>query len=113
SLDRTPGLAAAAGIQTGSALVVEVAGARTPGSLGRTFADVAPGELVVYGDARGTLALAINGGSRPRGGRGGPPMTSSSCARDDARHAAHPPPHHGLDEPRCAGARARRGAARD
>ena len=63
SLDATPELAAAAGMKTGSALVVEVAGKPTPGSLGRTFADVAPGELVVYGDARGTLALAINGGS--------------------------------------------------
>jgi S-adenosylmethionine hydrolase len=63
SLDATPELAAAAGLEPGSALVVEVAGISTTAHFGRTFADVAPGELVAYGDARGTLALAINGGS--------------------------------------------------
>jgi S-adenosylmethionine hydrolase len=31
--------------------------------LGRAFADVAQGELVAYVDSRGTLALALNGGS--------------------------------------------------
>ena len=63
SLDATPELARAAGLEPGAALVVEVAGREAAGQLGRTFADVPPGELLAYGDARGTLALAVNGGS--------------------------------------------------
>jgi S-adenosylmethionine hydrolase len=34
-----------------------------PVTPGRTFGDVAPGELVVYADSDGGLALAVNGGS--------------------------------------------------
>ncbi len=63
SLDATAELAAAAGLHPGSALLVQSAAGSTPGQLGRTFADVPPGELLAYGDARGTLALAVNGGS--------------------------------------------------
>ena len=63
SLDATPELAAAAGLELGSALLVQSAAGSTPGQLGRTFGDVPPGELLAYGDARGTLALAVNGGS--------------------------------------------------
>jgi S-adenosylmethionine hydrolase len=63
SLDATPELAAAAGLAQGSDLVVQSAAGSTPGTLGRTFGDVPPGELLAYGDARGTLALAVNGGS--------------------------------------------------
>ena len=63
SLDATAELAAAAGLQPGSALLVQSAAGSTPGQLGRTFGDVPPGELLAYGDARGTLALAVNGGS--------------------------------------------------
>jgi S-adenosyl-L-methionine hydrolase (adenosine-forming) len=63
STDATTELAAALGLEPGSALVVEVAGTRTPAQLGRTFADVAPGALLAYRDARGALALAVNGGS--------------------------------------------------
>jgi S-adenosylmethionine hydrolase len=63
SLDATPELATAAGLQPGGALLVQSAAGSTPGQLGRTFGDVPPGELLAYGDARGTLALAVNGGS--------------------------------------------------
>jgi S-adenosyl-L-methionine hydrolase (adenosine-forming) len=35
----------------------------TPLARGRTFADVAAGELVLYEDSGGSLALAVNGGS--------------------------------------------------
>jgi S-adenosyl-L-methionine hydrolase (adenosine-forming) len=63
ALDATAELAAAAGLQTGGTLVVEVAGRSTPAALARTFADVAPGALLAYRDARGALALAVNGGS--------------------------------------------------
>jgi hypothetical protein len=63
SLDATPELAAAAGLEPGSALLVQSGAGSTPGQLGRTFGDVPPGELLAYGDARGTLALAVNGGS--------------------------------------------------
>jgi S-adenosylmethionine hydrolase len=63
SLNATVALAHAAGLHPGSMLMLEVADRTLPAQLGRTFADVAPGELLAYGDARGTLALAVNGGS--------------------------------------------------
>jgi S-adenosylmethionine hydrolase len=63
SLDATAELAAAAGFRAGAALVVEAAGNPTAGRFAATFSDVAPGELLAYIDARGSLALAINGGS--------------------------------------------------
>ena len=63
SLDATGEVAAAAGLRTGAAIVVEIDARSTPGRLGRTFGDVAPGELLAYVDARGALALAVNGGS--------------------------------------------------
>lgn len=45
------------------ALEVESAGTRLPAVVGATFDDVPSGELVVYADATGTLAIAANGGS--------------------------------------------------
>ena len=63
SLDATAELAAAAGFRAGAALVVEAAGNPTAGRFAATFSDVAPGELLAYIDARGSLALAINAGS--------------------------------------------------
>jgi S-adenosyl-L-methionine hydrolase (adenosine-forming) len=63
SLDASPDLAAAAGLAAGCAIVVEADSASAPGRLSRTFGDVPPGELLAYADARGTLALAVNGGS--------------------------------------------------
>jgi S-adenosylmethionine hydrolase len=63
SLDADGELAAAAGLRAGAPLVVEVGATAATGRFGRTFADVHPGELLVYIDARGALALAINGGS--------------------------------------------------
>ena len=43
--------------------VVEAGGASTAASRARTFADVADGEMIVYADSSGRLALAINLGS--------------------------------------------------
>jgi hypothetical protein len=63
SLDATALLAEAAGLVPGAELLVESDGDATPGRLGRTFGDVPPGDLLAYDDARGTLALAVNGGS--------------------------------------------------
>ncbi len=63
SLDATAELAAAAGFRAGAALVVDAAGNATAGRFAATFSDVAPGELLAYIDARGSLALAINAGS--------------------------------------------------
>jgi S-adenosylmethionine hydrolase len=63
ALDATDELADAAGLKNGGTLVVEFAGRSTPAALARTFADVAPGALLAYRDARGALALAVNGGS--------------------------------------------------
>jgi hypothetical protein len=63
SLDATAALAAAAGLVPGTELLAESRGDATPARLGRTFGDVPPGDLLAYDDARGTLALAVNGGS--------------------------------------------------
>ena len=63
SLDAAPELAAAAGLEPGASLLVESEHASAPAQLARTFGDVPPGELLAYGDARGALALAVNGGS--------------------------------------------------
>jgi S-adenosylmethionine hydrolase len=62
-LDATPELVEHAGLDAGAALLVEAEAASVPAQLGRTFGDVPPGELLAYADARGTLALAVNGGS--------------------------------------------------
>lgn len=53
---------ARAGLAAGGPCVVE-AGARHPAALGTTFGAVAPGGLVVYVDADGRIAVAVNGGS--------------------------------------------------
>jgi S-adenosylmethionine hydrolase len=63
SLDAAGELAAAAGLRAGAALVVEVGATVATGHVGRAFADVPRGELLAYIDARGALAIAINGGS--------------------------------------------------
>jgi S-adenosylmethionine hydrolase len=44
-------------------VLVEIGGERREAVVGRTFTDVADGELVAYQDSRGALALAVNGGS--------------------------------------------------
>jgi S-adenosylmethionine hydrolase len=58
SLAAGPGDLAAAGLRAGQ---VDVNGRRA--TLGRTFGDVAQGELVVFVDASGRVAVAVNGGS--------------------------------------------------
>ena len=63
SLDATPELADAAGLEPGARVVAEAENGSAVGRLARTFGDVPPGELLAYRDARGTLALAVNGGS--------------------------------------------------
>jgi hypothetical protein len=42
---------------------VEIGVERSEAVVGRTFGDVAEGELLAYVDSRGSLALAVNGGS--------------------------------------------------
>ena len=51
------------GLRHGTRVAVSAAAAPQPALVGRTFADVEPGALVVYEDAGGMLALAENGGS--------------------------------------------------
>lgn len=51
------------GLQTGTRLGVAVRGESWPSVYGRTFADVSPGDLLVYEDASGQLAVAVNQGS--------------------------------------------------
>jgi S-adenosyl-L-methionine hydrolase (adenosine-forming) len=52
----------AAGLKLGASVEIERDGERHGGRYARTFADVAPGELLLYEDAHRTLALAINRG---------------------------------------------------
>jgi S-adenosylmethionine hydrolase len=58
-LDVEHGELLASGLRLGEPLRVN----GTPASYARTFADVGPGELLVYEDAYRTLALAVNRGS--------------------------------------------------
>jgi S-adenosylmethionine hydrolase len=53
---------AGTGITLGGRVSVEAAGERYVATYAQTFADVSPGELIVYQDAYRTLALAINRG---------------------------------------------------
>jgi S-adenosyl-L-methionine hydrolase (adenosine-forming) len=53
---------AGSGIRLGSSVELEVAGERFLATYAQTFADVRPGELLVYEDAYRTLAVAINRG---------------------------------------------------
>jgi S-adenosylmethionine hydrolase len=54
---------AGAGLRLGRAVVVEAGGAWHEAHFGRTFSDVAEGELLVYEDAHRALALAVGHGS--------------------------------------------------
>jgi S-adenosylmethionine hydrolase len=54
---------AGTGITLGGRVVVEAEGERYVATYAQTFADVNPGELIVYQDAYRTLALAVNRGS--------------------------------------------------
>jgi len=53
---------AGTGLTLGARVAVEAAGERYLATYAQTFADVSPGELIVYEDAYRTLALAINRG---------------------------------------------------
>jgi S-adenosylmethionine hydrolase len=53
---------AGTGITLGGTVQLEVAGERYLATYAQTFADVRPGELIVYEDAYRTLAVAINRG---------------------------------------------------
>lgn len=50
------------GLRLGEAVAARAAGRRVRGVLARTFSDVPAGALLVYEDAGGSLALAVNGG---------------------------------------------------
>jgi S-adenosylmethionine hydrolase len=52
----------ASGLRLGDAVAARAGGRRVRGLVARTFADVAPGALLLYEDAGGSLALAVNGG---------------------------------------------------
>jgi S-adenosyl-L-methionine hydrolase (adenosine-forming) len=50
------------GLRLGDAVAARVGGRRVRGVVARTFADVPAGALLLYEDASGALALAVNGG---------------------------------------------------
>lgn len=52
----------AAGLVAGDAVTVDAGGGPHPALVGRVFADAAPGGLVVYVDAHGHVAVAVNEG---------------------------------------------------
>ena len=53
---------AGTGITLGGTVEIETGGERYLATYAQTFADVRPGELIVYEDAYRTLAVAINRG---------------------------------------------------
>jgi S-adenosyl-L-methionine hydrolase (adenosine-forming) len=60
------GSLARVGIAGGDRVEVEVAGRRYLALAARTFADAVPGEIILYEDSSGSLAIAINRGSAVR-----------------------------------------------
>jgi len=62
-LDASHEQLAALGVRLGTQLAVEIDGARHEARYASTFADVAPGELLLYEDGERTAALAVNRGS--------------------------------------------------
>ena len=63
ALDASPEELAALGVHAGEALAVTGPHHAAGALLARTFGDVPHGTLLAYRDARGSLALAVNGGS--------------------------------------------------
>jgi S-adenosylmethionine hydrolase len=61
-LDATHEDVLSSGLKLGDAIAARTASRRVRGVLARTFSDVALGALLVYEDAGGSLALAVNGG---------------------------------------------------
>ncbi len=62
-LDASPRQIDEAGIQLGSPVSVEIMGRAHAGHYASSFADVPPGELLLYKDALDMAALAVNRGS--------------------------------------------------
>jgi S-adenosylmethionine hydrolase len=62
-LDASHGDLLAYGLRLGAAFGARTGGRRVRGVVARTFSDVAPGALLLYEDAAGSLALAVNGGN--------------------------------------------------
>ena len=56
----------AAGLRVGDMVTVDTGPMRVQVPCATTFGDVAPGELVLYEDSAGLLALAVNGGDAAR-----------------------------------------------
>jgi S-adenosyl-L-methionine hydrolase (adenosine-forming) len=63
TLDVSPAQLAQAGLRVGDALSVDIDGRAFTARYASTFADVAAGELLLYEEATGMLALAVNLGS--------------------------------------------------
>ena len=63
ALDASPEDVVAPGVHAGGALAVSGPRAAAGATLARPFGDVPGGALLAYRDARGSLALAVNGGS--------------------------------------------------
>ena len=63
TLSAGPDAPQAAVLRLGDAIVVDAPSGRLDAHLGRTFGDVRPGATLVYIDAHGLLAIAINGGN--------------------------------------------------
>ncbi|HWT92783.1 MAG TPA: SAM-dependent chlorinase/fluorinase [Solirubrobacteraceae bacterium] len=63
TLDALHDQLSAAGLRLGAKVVVSIDGEEHDAHYATTFADVAPGELLLYEDAYRTLALAVNRGS--------------------------------------------------
>jgi S-adenosylmethionine hydrolase len=61
-LDGTHDDLVASGLRLGDPVAARVGGRRVRGVVARTFSDVAAGGLLLYEDAGGALALAVNGG---------------------------------------------------
>jgi S-adenosyl-L-methionine hydrolase (adenosine-forming) len=62
-LNLAPDALGRAGVQPGTPIDLELPTGRHSAVVARTFADVAPGNLVVFEDSSGNVALAVSGGN--------------------------------------------------
>ncbi len=66
ALDATPGQLEELGLSVGVGVAIEASGEPALAVIARTFAEVDPGALLLYADARGMLAVAVREGSAAR-----------------------------------------------
>ncbi len=86
-------------MQLGHGVVLgSAAGGEEPAQFVRTFAEAAPGELIVYEDAYRRLAVAVSHGDAAARLGLARATSCGSCPREPARPSAAAPSRHRVDQ---------------